>query len=72
MHRKMLTYPSATTLVVSVFVVYILHCVWVLSTLFVPPECNDTEPCLRSSLLSRNKLMVCVFTRLNIFVFIQK
>lgn len=57
----MLTYPSATTLVVSVFVVYILHCVWVLSTLFVPPECNDTEPCLRSSLLSRNKLMIVGF-----------
>ncbi|KAE8749540.1 hypothetical protein FOCC_FOCC003805 [Frankliniella occidentalis] len=57
----MLTYPSATTLVVSLFVVYILHCVWILSTLFVPPECNDSEPCLRSSLLSKNRLMIVGF-----------
>lgn len=57
----MLSYPSATTVVVSLFVVYILHCVWVLSTLFVPPQCNDSEPCLRSSLLTRNKLMIAGF-----------
>lgn len=57
----MLTYPSANTVIVSLFVVYILHCVWTLSSIFIPPECNDSEPCLRSSLLSRNKLMIVGF-----------
>ncbi|KAK7080919.1 Cleft lip and palate associated transmembrane protein 1 [Halocaridina rubra] len=39
--------PSLTTVIVGVFVAYVLHSLWTLGQLFIPPECPDQSQCLQ-------------------------
>lgn len=58
--------PSFTLLLSGIFVAYILHSMWTLANLFVPPACPPGEHCIPYYLRANPKLQLAVFTSVKI------
>ncbi|XP_076068652.1 lipid scramblase CLPTM1L [Oratosquilla oratoria] len=57
-----LQFPSFSTLVCGLFTAYILHSVWTLAQLFMPPNCSEDIPCIYPALANNPKLQLIVYT----------
>lgn len=53
--------PSFTLILSGVFIAYVLHSMWSLAQLFVPPSCNK-EPCFKSYLMMQPQLDLFTYT----------
>lgn len=53
--------PSITLIVSCIFLVYIAHSMYILSTLFLTLKCSD-EPCFTSFLSAKPQLQLVLFT----------
>lgn len=54
-------WPSLTLIFSGIFIAYVLHSMWSLFSLFIPPKCNK-EPCFNSYFNSDPKLNLILYT----------
>lgn len=52
---------SITSLLSILFIVYVIHSMWTLSQLFIPPKC-EKEPCLDSYFNTNPSLNLILYT----------
>lgn len=54
--------PSLTTVVCGIFVAYVLHSIWTLGQLFIPPECPEYYQCLHPLIAQNPRLQFFAFS----------
>ncbi|KAG8240246.1 hypothetical protein J437_LFUL004706 [Ladona fulva] len=57
-------WPSFTLIISGVFIAYILHSIWTMAQLFVPPSCSPGEMCIQPFLRKEPKIQLLMFTSL--------
>ncbi|MCL4128364.1 UNVERIFIED_CONTAM: hypothetical protein GTU68_059357 [Idotea baltica] len=60
-------FPSLSTIVLSVFVTYLLYSLWTMIQLFIPPTCTSQKNCLRPILEDNPKFQVLAYSSIKKF-----